>query len=227
MEWSRQIFKISLIALLLLLTTVSLVTAQNKLVPHKIFLKNRSQFNLNLPANYEIIPAAEGLRRVRFFAKSPDNRIFVTDLFNLTDNSKGAIYILDEFDEATGKFGKVIPFMTNLRNPNSVQFYTDESGQDWLYMAETDKLTRRKFTRGETEPSDTKPQILATFPDYGLDYKYGGWHLTRTIAVAPNGKFYVSVGSSCNACAEKEKVRASVLEINADGSKQNFFAKGL
>ncbi|MDQ3374083.1 MAG: glucose/sorbosone dehydrogenase [Acidobacteriota bacterium] len=227
MEWSGQIFKISLIALLLHLTTVSLVTAQNKLIPHKIFLKNRSQFNLNLPANYEIIPAAEGLRRVRFFAKSPDNRIFVTDLFNLTDNSKGAIYILDKFDEGSGKFGKVIPFMTNLRNPNSVQFYTDESGQDWLYMAETDKLTRRKFTKGETKPSDTKPQILATFPDYGLDYKYGGWHLTRTIAIAPNGKFYVSVGSSCNACAEKEKVRASVLEINADGSKQNFFAKGL
>lgn len=66
-----------------------------------------------------------------------------------------------------------------------------------------------------------------TFPDYGLDYKYGGWHLTRIIAVAPNGKFYVSVGSSCNACAEREKVRASVLEMNADGSEQRIFAKGL
>lgn len=151
MEWSGQILKVSLIVLFLLLTMVSSVTTQNKLVPHKIFLKNRSQFNLNLPANYEIIPAAEGLRRVRFFAKSPDNRIFVTDLFNLTDNSKGAIYILDEFDEATDKFGKVIPFMKNLRNPNSVQFYTYESGQDWLYIAETDKLTRRKFTKRRNE----------------------------------------------------------------------------
>jgi len=202
------------------------VFAQTKLTPHKITLKNGKTFNLNLPQNYEIIPAVEGLKRVRFFAKSPDGRIFVTDMFNVTDNEKGAVYILDEFDEATGKFGKVIPYMTNLKNPNSVQFYTDKSGQDWFYLAETDKLTRRKFKKGEMKPSG-KEEILATFPDYGLSYKYGGWHLTRTIAFAPNGKLYVSVGSSCNACEEKEKERATILEMDANGTKKRIFAKGL
>ena len=127
----------------------------------------------------------------------------------------------------TGKFAKVIPYMTGLRNPNSVQFYRDASGQDWIYIAETDKLTRRKFTAGETKATDTQPQTLATFPDYGLSYKYGGWHLTRTIAFAPNGKLYISVGSSCNACVEKEKVRASVIEMNPDGSNQREMAGGL
>ncbi len=141
--------------------------SQTKLTPHKITLKNGKTFNLNLPADYEIIPAAEGLKRVRFFAKSPDGRIFVTDMFNLTDNKKGTVYILDDFDVQTGKFGKVIPYLTNLKNPNSVQFYTDENGQDWFYMAETDKLTRRKFTKDETKPSG-KAEVLATFPDYGL-----------------------------------------------------------
>lgn len=214
--------------LILLIFSLSVsVFPQTKLTPHKITLKNGKTFNLNLPQDYEIIPAAEGLKRVRFFAKSPDGRIFVTDMFNLTDNEKGAVYILDEFDESTGKFGKVIPYMANLKNPNSVQFYTDKSGQDWFYLAETDKLTRRKFKKGETKPSDTKPETLATFPDYGLSYKYGGWHLTRTIAFAPNGKLYVSVGSSCNACEEKEKQRATVLEMDADGKNQRIFAKGL
>ncbi len=201
--------------------------SQTKLTPHKISLKNGKTFNLNLPADYEIIPAVEGLKRVRFFAKSPDERIFVTDMFDLTDNKKGSVYILDAFDEQTGKFGKVIPYLTNLKNPNSVQFYTDENGQDWFYLAETDKLTRRKFTQGETKPGDTKPQILAKFPDYGLSYKYGGWHLTRTIAFAPNGKLYISVGSSCNACDETEKERATIMEMNPDGSKQRYFARGL
>lgn len=198
-----------------------------KLVPHKISLKSGKTFSLNLPAEYEIIPAVEGLKRVRFFAKAPDGRIFVTDMLNLSDNSKGTVYILDEWNEKTGKFAKVIPYLTNLRNPNSVQFYTDADGQDWLYLAETHQLTRRKFTRGETKPTDAKPQVLATFPDQGLSYKYGGWHLTRTIAFSPNGKLYVSVGSSCNACDEKEEVRASILEMNADGSGQHTFAKGL
>ena len=201
--------------------------AQVKLVPHKISLKNGKTFNLNLPADYEITPAAEGLKRVRFFAKAPDGRIFVTDMYNLTDNNKGTIYILSEFDLEAGKFTKVMPYLTNLKNPNSVQFYKDESGQNWLYLAETDKLTRRRFTLNETKPTDLKPQTLATFPDYGLSYKYGGWHLTRTIAFAPNGKLYISVGSSCNACEEKEKERASVLEMNADGTNQRIFAKGL
>jgi glucose/arabinose dehydrogenase len=148
-------------------------------------------------------------------------------MFDLSDNRKGSVFILDDWNADTGKFGKVSAYLTSLRNPNSVGFYTDENGQDWLYLAETDKLTRRKFTRGETKPTDNQPQTLATFPDYGLSYKYGGWHLTRTIAFSPNGKLYVSVGSSCNACKEKEAVRAAILEMNADGSGQRIYAKGL
>lgn len=205
-----------------------LASAQPKLVPNKITLKNGKSFNLNLPAEFEIIPAAEGLKRVRFFAKAPDGRIFVTDMFNLTDNKKGTVYILDDWNAKTGKFAKVILYMTGLKNPNSVQFYRDAQGQDWFYLAETDKLTRRKFTLGETKPTDNSPQTLATFPDYGLSYKYGGWHLTRTIAFGKeNGKLYISVGSSCNACVEKEKVRASVIEMNPDGSEQKEIARGL
>ncbi len=203
------------------------IAAQVKLVPHKILTKSGRSFSLNLPANYEISPAAEGLTRVRFFTKSPDGRIFVTDMHDLTDNKKGTVYILDDWNAQTGKFGTVTPYLNNLRNPNSVAFYTDSDGQDWFYVAETDKLTRRKFTKGETKPTDTKPQTLAIFPDYGLSYKYGGWHLTRTIAIGANGKLYISVGSSCNSCVEKEVVRATVLEMNLDGSNQRIFAKGL
>jgi glucose/arabinose dehydrogenase len=38
---------------------------------------------------------------------------------------------------------------------------------------------------------------------------------------------YVSVGSSCNSCVEKEDIRASVLEMNPDGTAQRVFARGL
>ena len=205
---------------------MTIFAEQPKLVPHPISLKNGKLFSLNLPSNYEIIPAAEGLKRVRFFAKAPDGRMFVTDMHDLSDNQKGTIYILDDWNAEIGKFGKITPYMTKLKNPNSVQFYTDTTGQDWLYLAETHQLTRRKFTQGEIKPT-AKAEVLATFPDYGLSYKYGGWHLTRTIAVGGNGKIYVSVGSSCNACIEKEKVRASVLEMNPDGSEQRIYAQGL
>jgi glucose/arabinose dehydrogenase len=215
------------ISIVFLVLVPIFVTAQPRLVPQKIALKDGRTFSLNLPAEFEIIPAAEGLKRVRFFAKAPDGRIFVTDMYNLTDNNRGAVYILDGWNAETGKFARVVQYMTGLKNPNSVQFYRDADGQDWFYLAETDKLTRRKFTRGEESPTDTKPETLATFPDYGLAYKYGGWHLTRTIAFGTNGKMYVSVGSSCNSCEEKEKVRASIVEMNPDGSGQRQFARGL
>ncbi|HEV7699970.1 MAG TPA: hypothetical protein VGO43_07060, partial [Pyrinomonadaceae bacterium] len=217
-----------LITIIIVLLTAGLANAwSQQLTPHRIMLKSGRTLTLSAPAEFEIIPAAEGMKRVRFFAKAPDGRTFVTDMYNLTDNKRGAVYILDDWNAATGKFGKVTPYMTGLKNPNSVQFYRDADGQDWFYLAETDKLTRRKFTSGETRPTDTHPQVLATFPDYGLDYKYGGWHLTRTIAFGTNGKLYVSVGSSCNACVEKERVRASVIEMNPDGSQQREFARGL
>jgi hypothetical protein len=63
----------------------------------------------------------------------------VTDMHDLTDNEKGAVYILEEFDLETGKFTRVAPYLTNLKNPNSAAFYTDKNGQDWFYLAETDK----------------------------------------------------------------------------------------
>jgi glucose/arabinose dehydrogenase len=224
-------YKLSVISFILLTAHCLMLTVrpQTELVQHKIDLKNGKSFNLRLPKNYEIIPAAEGLKRVRFFATAPDGRIFVTDMFNLTDNKKGKVYILDDFDEATGKFGKVVTYMSGLKNPNSVAFYTDEKGQDWFYLAETDKLTRRKFSRGEETPMDEAPETLATFPDYGLSYKYGGWHLTRTVLAGGNGKIYVSVGSSCNACREKrsEPFRATILEMNPDGSEKKIYARGL
>src|SRR5437660_1183881 len=111
--------------LLFLLVVVIPLTAvaQPMLTPHKITLKDGKMFNLNLPEGFEIIPAAEGLKRVRFFAKAPDGRIFVTDMHDLTDNKKGVVYILDGWDAKAGKFATVIPYMMNLRNPNSVGFY--------------------------------------------------------------------------------------------------------
>lgn len=203
--------------------------AQMTLAPHKISLKDGREFNLNLPANYEIIPAAEGLNRVRFFAVAPDGRIFVADMFDMSDNKKGSVYILDAWNSKKGKFGKVIPFMTNLRNPNSIAFYTDKKGQDWFYLAETDKLTRYKFVEDSIEPTG-KPEVLATFPDYGLNYKHGSWHMTRTVAFSPAGKLYVSIGTSCDFCEEKKSekdIRGVVLEMNPDGSSRRVYARNI
>jgi glucose/arabinose dehydrogenase len=197
-----------------------------RLKPQHVALPGGKSFTLNLPEGFDISVAAQGLKRVRFMAQSPDGRIFVTDMHDLTDNRKGVVYILDQFDPASKSFKKVVPYLTRLRNPNSVAFYTDGAGVDWFYLALTDRLLRYRYEAGADAPTG-QPEVLATFPDYGLNYKYGGWHLTRTVVVGSDGKIYVSVGSSCNACIEKEEERATVIEMDADGGNRRVFVRGL
>lgn len=195
------------------------------LTPHPVRLDDGRRFSLNLPAELEIVPVVQGLKRVRFFARSPDGRLFVTDMHDLSDNRRGRVYALDGWDEQKERYTQVSVYLDKQRNPNSVAFYTDPAGKSWLYVANTDKLLRYRYRNGDLKPS-SEPEVLASFPDYGLSYKYGGWHLTRTLAFGGD-KLYVSVGSSCNACVEKEDVRAAILQMNPDGSGRRFYATGL
>jgi glucose/arabinose dehydrogenase len=194
------------------------------LYPHQIHLQKGVDLSLRLPAGYGISVAYEGLRRLRFLTKSPDGRLFATDMYNKSDNRRGRVYVFEGWDSVQRKFTRVVTFLDHLQNPNQVAFYRDR-GVDYIYVAETGTLTRYVYHAGDEHPSG-KPDTLARFPDYGLGYKYGGWHLTRSLAFHA-GRLYVSVGSSCNACIEKEAVRASVIEMNPDGSGSRTYAAGL
>lgn len=198
--------------------------AQITLQQSPIVLKKGIRLNLKIPKGYHISVAAEDMRRLRFMAKSPDGRLFATDMYSMADNKNGKIYLFEDWDKLSKQFRKTTVFAENLHNPNQVMFFADK-GKTFLYIAETGKLTRYEYRAGDKTLQGTG-QLISTFPDYGLSYKYGGWHLTRSLA-QHNGKIYVSVGSSCNACVEKESVRASILEMNPDGSGVRTYASGI
>lgn len=193
----------------------------------KIIITPEDTFKLTLPIGFDISIVADSMKRIRFMDLSPDGRLFLTDMYDLTDNQKGQIYVLDSFNDVTKKFEKKTIWEKNLRNPNDIKFYKDALGQQWVYVAQTHAVVRYPYTSGEMQPS-AKAQIIDTFPDYGLSYKYGGWHLTRSMDFHRD-KLYVSVGSSCNSCEEKEteRERASVLEMNPDGTEKIYYAEGL
>ena len=58
------------------------------------------------------------------------------------------------------------------------------------------------------------------------DLPDGGQHPNRTIAVS-NGKLYVSVGSTCNACDETSPESAAILQMDVDGKNRKVYASGL
>ncbi|MGA8088168.1 MAG: hypothetical protein WCA10_12735 [Terracidiphilus sp.] len=198
--------------------------------PHKLVYAPGKSITLALPANLDINVAATGLKRVRFFAQAPDGRIFATGMYNLADNGRGTVFILDGWNEKTHTFTKITHYLDHLRNPNNLAFWTDPATkQTWLYLPLTDKLVRYKYNAGDAAPT-SPPETLIRFPDYGLHYKYGGWHLTRTVAVIDlhgTPRIFVSVGSSCNYCQEDEVLRASVVSMDPDGKHQRLEAQGL
>jgi glucose/arabinose dehydrogenase len=190
-----------------------------------LHLASGTTLELQLPAGLSMTVAAEGFKRPRFMAKSPDGRLFVTELVNMSDNHAGAVYALSGWDPGARRFTKRVRYLAGLRNPNSVAFHED-GGRWYFYLALTDRLVRYPYRPGADAPAG-EPETLATFPDYGLNYKYGGWHLTRTVAFGADGTLYVSAGSSCNACEEKEEVRATVQAMSPSGQGARFFARGL
>ncbi|WP_133499678.1 PQQ-dependent sugar dehydrogenase [Cognatilysobacter terrigena] len=210
---------------LLALTFASSLAAQPRLVPQPIALDDGSRFTLKVPAGYRLDPVVQGLHRVRFFARDPMGRVLVTDMHDLTDNRKGQLLMLGALDPASATLPKPTVMLDGLRNPNSIAFHTDAKSRTWLYLALTQALLRYPYDVASGRISGA-PETLATFPDYGLSYKYGGWHLTRTALVEKDGTALVSVGSSCNACVEKEAVRASIVAIKPDGT-QRTIARGL
>jgi glucose/arabinose dehydrogenase len=56
---------------------------------------------------------------------------------------------------------------------------------------------------------------------------YDGNHRTKTVAVGPDGWLYLAMGSSCNACVEKDERRATMMRMRPDGSDARIFATGL
>lgn len=199
-------------------------TAAFDLLPQHIVLQKGIELDLNIPQGYQISVAAEGLRRLRFLSKSPDGRLFATDMFDKSDNKRGRVYSFSDWDSTAHRFRKTTTFLDKLHNPNQVAFYS-RNDSSFIYIAETGRLSYYYYRPGDSIATG-KPAIIATFPDYGLSYKYGGWHLTRSIAFHRN-KLYVSIGSSCNACIEKESIRATILEMNPDGTDSRIFASGL
>ena len=75
----------------------------------------------------------------------------------------------------------------------------------WLYVAETNRIDR--FDAALTQ----RELVTDNLPGSGT-------HFTRTLHFGPDGKLYVSVGSSCNLCVEADPRRAAILRFNPDGS---------
>lgn len=180
-----------------------------------------------LADDFSINVAAEGLGKVRFMAESPDGRIFVPDLVDYNLSHNGRLFILDDFNEETGEFETQHTYLSGLRGANSVAFYTDENGQDWLYLALTEHLLRYPYEAGDTEPSGD-PEVVVEFPNTQTPGETSVvWHITRTVKFH-NDRMYIAIGSGCNSCEQQEDVmRGMIVSMTPEGEDIQTYADGL
>lgn len=104
-----------------------------------------------------------------------------------------------------------------IQNPMGMAFPRNGG---FFYVANTDGIVRYKYTPGDLEPQGP-PQKVADLPG-------GGFHGWRNVLFNRLGtKMYVTVGSASNNRAGEDCRRATILEMNPDGSGARIFASGL
>ncbi|MCB1692111.1 MAG: PQQ-dependent sugar dehydrogenase [Pseudomonadales bacterium] len=105
--------------------------------------------------------------------------------------------------------------MDGLNGPNGLDFH-----DGYLYVAETDVIGRVPFDVSSGKLKGDYSRIVTGLPG-------GGNHWKKTLRFGPDGMMYVSMGSSCNVCIEKDPRRASMVRYQPDGTGETIIATGL
>lgn len=160
-------------------------------------------FPLTLPEGFEISIFARDLPKARVMVMDPKGNMWVSQ----TGENKITFLEVEN--------GKVIgksDIFRNLNRPHGLAL--DPQNPYMLYIAEEDKISRIPLY------SDGKMEKL-------VDLDSGGRHYSRTIAFGPDDRLYISIGSSCDVCNEKNEQRGKIFSMNRDGSDWREYARGL
>ncbi|WP_314032702.1 PQQ-dependent sugar dehydrogenase [Xanthocytophaga flava] len=160
---------------------------------------------LKVPANFTVSKFAENLGKPRMLAVGSDGQVY------FTDRDAGTVTLLRD----TNSDGKSDQSQVVANKPN-MHGITIHNNQ--MYLVTVHEVFSAAINNDGT--LGTLKMLISDLPD-------AGQHPNRTIAFGPDGKMYITVGSTCNACAEPNAENATILQANADGSNRKIFASGL
>jgi glucose/arabinose dehydrogenase/quercetin dioxygenase-like cupin family protein len=159
---------------------------------------------LTVPEGFGVSVFATGLTGARLMAVSPEGTIVVA--------RRAEVVALPDADGDGVAEPRVL--FSNMTYAHSVAF-----ANGYLYIATTPAVLRVRWVNGA--PTG-EPQAIVELPSDKPSI-----HTSRSLHIGPDGRLYVTMGSSCNACVEPDARRTTMMVFDADGRNGRPFATGL
>ncbi|RYD86961.1 MAG: glucose dehydrogenase, partial [Sphingobacteriales bacterium] len=202
-----------------LLFSLNLVHAQKGLpakVPTTVsvntFYPAHEDFNeklisrLKVPEGFDVSAVAEGLGKPRMMAVNNSGGLYVTR------RDVGDVLLLQDMD-GDGRMESLKTVWSQFLGVHGITIH-----DGFLYLCSSTDLKRGRIN-ADGSLSDTTTLIK--------DLPEGSQHDNRVIAFGPDNLLYISVGSSCNDCAETNAEHATLLQVSPDFKSRKIYARGL
>ena len=155
-----------------------------------------------MPDGFKLQVYSTDVPLARFMAATPAGDLIVTR------TRADIVSILERDRDGDGRADGHRVLLEGLQGPHGVALH-----DGWLYLAERTAIGRAPFDVETGTITGPYSHILT-----GLTTD--GFHQTKTIAFGPDGWLYLSQGSTCNVCVEKDPRRATIMRMRPDGSER-------
>ena len=159
--------------------------------------------------------------KARFLAATPAGELLVSQ------PNRGTVLFVRP---GAGGVGEASEFVGGLNRPHDIVF-AELSGRTWVFISEANRVVRYPYTKGDRRAGRGEV-VVDGLPDASTPELRGQYaHVLKNIAVR-DGRLYVSIASTCNACAEdtvSDPRRGAIYSYDAAGHNagRRLFASGL
>lgn len=173
---------------------------------------------LTVPPGFDIRIFAR-VPNARFMALAPNGDVLVSS------PAAGTVTLLRPNGNAAPT---AFTFASGLSLPHGIAFLT-VGAITYVYLAESNRIIRAPYIGGATAIGPIQV-VVDNLPDASTPGLGGAYDHPLKNFVLHGAKLYVSIASSCNACATDttaDPIRGAIYEYDQDGNNRRLFARGI